>query len=144
MFWQGVGQRDVWIPNQNFFGFRTSWTATTVAAHAMDFWSPDNTGAYFARPYLTAENNKNQQVQTRFLQDASYLRLKNLQIGYTLPASLTSKLRIERLRVYVGGENLLTFHNMVAFDLEANARNGVASLVYPLSRSLNTGINLTF
>ena len=144
MFWQGVGQRDVWMPNQNFFGFRSSWTATTVAAHAMDYWSPANTDAYFARPYLTAENNKNQQLQSRYLQDASYIRLKNLQIGYTLPERWTTKVRLERLRVYIGGENLLTGSGMVAFDPEANVRASGANLVYPLSRSFNTGLSLTF
>jgi TonB-linked SusC/RagA family outer membrane protein len=144
MFWQGVGQRDVWMPNQNFFGFRSSWTATTVAAHAMDYWNPGNTDAYFARPYLTAENNKNQQLQTRYLQDASYIRLKNLQVGYTLPGRWSSKIRLERLRVYVGGENLLTSSDMIAFDPEANVRASGANLVYPLSRSFNTGLSLTF
>ena len=144
MFWQGVGQRNVWMPNQNFFGFRSSWTATTVAAHALDYWSPENPDAYFARPYLTAENNKNQQLQSRYLQDASYIRLKNLQIGYSLPDRFISKLRLEKLRVYVGGENLLTASKMIAFDPEANVRANGANLVYPLSKSLSTGLNLTF
>src|SRR5690606_19651592 len=94
MFWQGVGKRDIWLENQTFFGFRTSWTATTVHAHALDYWSPGNEDAFFARPYLTSENLKNQQVQTRFLQDASYARLKNLQLKYTFPNTLTNRIGV--------------------------------------------------
>src|SRR5690606_25125059 len=145
MFWQGVGKRDLWMANQNFFGFRSSWTSTIIQAHSLDYWSPENPDAYFARPYLTAENLKNQQVQTRYLQDASYIRLKNLQLGYSLPQSLLSKLKIEYLRVYLSGENLLTFSNiMESFDPEANVRASGANLVYPLSRTYSAGLNITF
>jgi hypothetical protein len=145
MFWQGVGKRDVWMPNQNFFGFRSSWTATTVAAHALDYWSSNNTDAYFARPYLTAENLKNQQVQTRYLQDASYIRLKSMQIGYSLQNNVVRKLRMDKVRFYIGGENLLTFSGiMKSFDPETNISSNGGYLIYPLSRTISTGINITF
>ena len=145
MFWQGVGKRDIWMPNQNFFGFRSSWTATTIAAHALNYWSPDNTDAYFARPYLTAENLKNQQVQTRYLQDASYIRLKNLQIGYSLQNNIVRRLGMDKVRIYIGGENLLTFSGIMdSFDPETNINANSAYLIYPLSRTVSTGINITF
>jgi TonB-linked SusC/RagA family outer membrane protein len=145
MFWQGVGKRDLWMANQNFFGFRSSWTSTIIQAHSLDYWSPGNPGAYFAKPYLTAENLKNQQVQTRYLQDASYIRLKNLQMGFTLPESLASRLKISNLKLYVSGENLLTFSSiMESFDPEANVRASGANLVYPLSRTYSAGLNITF
>src|SRR5690606_29604960 len=116
-----------------------------IQAHSLDYWSPGNPDAYFARPYLTAENLKNQQVQTRYLQDASYIRLKNLQLGFTLPELLTSKVNIANLRLYVSGENLVTFSNiMESFDPEANVRASGANLVYPLSRTYSAGLNITF
>src|SRR5690606_33189395 len=107
MFWQGVGKREIWMQNQAFFGYRGAWTSVVLQSHSMDFWSAENTEAYFARPYLTAENYKNQEVQTRYLQDASYARLKNFQLGYTLPQNVLSKVHVDRLRIYLSGENLL-------------------------------------
>ncbi len=145
MFWQGVGKRDLWMGSQVFFGFRTAWTATVIQAHALDYWSPENTDAYFAKPYLTAENNKNQQMQTRYLQDASYVRLKNMQIGYTVPKLLIDKLKIEKIRFYVSGENLFTFSKIMdSFDPETNVRGPNSTLVYPLSRNYSAGVNITF
>lgn len=145
MFWQGVGKRDFWVANPNFFGFRSAWYETTVAAHALDYWSPDNTDAYFARPYLTVENFKNQQVQSRFLQHASYTRLKNMQVGYSLQDNIVRKLGMDKVRIYIGGENLLTFSGMLkSFDPETNFGSSGGALVYPLSRTISTGINITF
>jgi len=145
MFWQGVGKRDLWMANQNFFGFRQSWTSTIIPAHTLDYWSPDNTDAYFARPYLTVENLKNQQVQSRYLQNAAYIRLKNMQIGYSLPKNLINIVGIEKVRMYVSGENILTFSKMMdSFDPEANVRSSGATLVYPLSRTFAAGLNITF
>jgi hypothetical protein len=146
MFWQGVGKRSVWMTGPNFFGFAGSWTSTTLSAQSMDFWTPNHTNAYFARPYLTSEVRKNQQVQTRYLQNAAYIRLKGLQIGYSLPANITKKLQIDKVRIFIGGENLLTFSGMrKSFDPETNINPAAGSaLVYPLARSVSTGINITF
>jgi len=68
-----------------------------------------NTDAYFPRPYSTAaSDNKNKQQQTRYLQNGAYIRLKNLQIGYTLPKSLLRNINVQDMRVYVSGENIWT------------------------------------
>ncbi len=145
MFWQGVGKRDLWMGSQVFFGYGAAWTAVVLQEHSVNFWSPENTGGYFARPYLTAENNKNQQVQSRFLQDASYLRLKNMQLGFNVPQQLTKKVGIERTRLYVSGENILTLSKiMKSFDPEANVSGTTSPLVYPLSRSFSLGVNVSF
>lgn len=145
MFWQGVGKRDLWMGNQVFFGFGPAWTATVLQEHSINYWSPENTGGYFARPYLTAENNKNQQVQSRFLQNAAYVRLKNVQLGFNIPAQATRKIGIEKVRVYVSGENVFTFSKiMQSFDPEANVSSTASPLVYPLSRSYSLGLNVSF
>ncbi|UZJ65644.1 hypothetical protein OKW96_05520 [Sphingobacterium sp. KU25419] len=69
-----------------------------------------NKDAYLPRPYFNTQ--KNQQTQTRYIQNAAYLRLKNAQIGYTFNPALLSKIGLSKIRVYASGENLLTFTKM--------------------------------
>jgi TonB-linked SusC/RagA family outer membrane protein len=145
MFWQGIGKRDIWINNTAFWGVNTAFWNSSFQAHNMDYWSPDNTGSYFPRPYLTTENNKNHQVQTRYLQNGAYVRLKNIQLGYTLPGHIVQKMLLQKFRVYVSGENILTFSKMMdSFDPEANVTSAGGYLVYPLSKAFYVGINVTF
>jgi hypothetical protein len=92
---------------------------------------------------------KNTQVQTRYLQDAGYLRIKNVRLGYSLPKSLLQKAKIQRVYFYVSAQNLATFtHLTKTFDPEVaistpQGTNGDAK-VYPLQRTFATGINVTF
>ena len=74
-----------------------------------DFWSA-NKDAYFPR-ILVDNFAKNQKTQTRYLQNAAYVRLKNLQIGYTIPAQITRKIGVSNLRVFFSGENLFTLRD---------------------------------
>lgn len=150
-FFQGVLKRDYWQSSFYFWGAHDDiWWSCGLTDHA-DFFQAEpyeafeaNTDAYYPRP-LWKEGGKNRQVQTRYLQDASYIRLKNLQLGYTLPSSLTHKINIQKLRFYISGENLLTFSKMAKiFDPETvggGANNGNA---YPLSQTISLGLNLTF
>ena len=149
VFWQGVGKKDTWmeVNNSSFWGFNTAQWNSTILKHNSDFWRTDNTNAYFPKPYLSSENNKNHQIQTRYLQDASYIRLKNIQIGYTLPISVSRKIRLEKIRTYVNGENILTFSNMMeSFDPETakGTTGGGRGFAYPLSRTYTFGLNITF
>jgi len=79
MFWQGILKRDYWLGDIPYFGITGSWTQQ-VYQTTTNYWTPTHTDAYFARPYATNEITKNQLVQTRFLQNAAYARLKNIQI----------------------------------------------------------------
>lgn len=163
MFWQGIGKRDYFPPNtmQLFWGMLNATGSSGLYKNSftLDYWRPagetnmlgPNTDAYFAKPYFSAETNKNRQVQTRFVQNAAYLRLKNLQIGYTLPSQLATKISLQRARVYVSGENLLTFTSLPGtFDPETTlasdpANNGYQpGRIYPLSRVFSAGLNITF
>ena len=116
MFWQGVLKRD-FDPGENsmvFWGTTGSgqWWSTSFKDH-MDYFRAEDTAsplganvnAYYPRPLF---NNKNHKTQTAYLQNAAYMRLKNLQLGYTLPKSLINKIGLQNVRVYVSGENLLT------------------------------------
>jgi len=164
MFWQGVGKQDYYPGTDSpvFWGLTTAWGGSAVFKNSpnLDYWRPadetnilgPNTDAYLAKPYFTAETNKNRQVQSRYLLNAAYLRLRNVQLGYTLPADLLRRVKISNLRVYVSGENLLLITSVPkAFDPETMIASDrsfggyqTAGMIYPQTSSLSFGLNLTF
>jgi hypothetical protein len=110
----------------------------------MDYWTPENKDAFWPRPYLD-KGVKNHQTQTRYLQNGAYLRLKSLQIGYTLPTELTRKAFIKNLRVFISGENLYTFTKLITvFDPEATGGSTGSGQIYPLQKLMSTGLSVTF
>lgn len=138
MFWQGIGKRD-WFPGSGsaaYWGFTNEWQ--TPLTTSLDYWTPENTNAFF--PRLGWANGGNRNTSTRYLQNASYCRLKNVTLGYTLPRNILDKIGVSRLRVYVTGENLLTFTSLIkAFDPET-----LNNMTYPINRKIAVGLNLTF
>ncbi|WP_461631749.1 SusC/RagA family TonB-linked outer membrane protein [Labilibaculum euxinus] len=152
MFWQGVLKRD-FDPGENsmvFWGATGSgqWWSTAMTEH-LDYFRDDvnhplglNTDSYYPRPLF---NNKNHKTQTRYLQDASYMRLKNLQIGYTFPKALVSRVGLQNLRLYVSGENLLTITNLSkTMDPETAGIGRQGGTVYPLSKTYSFGLSVNF
>ena len=145
-FFQGIGKRDWYAGGGNhyFWGiYAQPWT--NVQTHNLDHWTPENSNAYYPRvkAYIAESTGSELAcVQTRYMQDASYLRMKNLTIGYTLPQDLTRKLNIERVRFYFSGENLFEITHLKA-NLDPEALDS-SSKVYPLQRSYSFGVNLTF
>jgi TonB-dependent starch-binding outer membrane protein SusC len=121
------------------------------AATVRDRWTPDNptTDTNFPRAVFGDPNN-NRRVSDRFLEDASYLRLKNLTLGYRLPSSIVSKVGFSSLRIYVSGQNLLTFTNYSGFDPEVstfattNTAPGTDFLTFPQARTMIVGLNVGF
>ena len=95
-----------------------------------------------------AKANNNDRMSSRFIEDGSYLRIKNLSIGYTLPRALTQKLSIESLRVYFNVQNLYTFTKYNGYDPEVGSYNqnvllrGVDYARYPSQRIFTFGLNL--
>jgi TonB-linked SusC/RagA family outer membrane protein len=143
MFLQGIGKRDAYLTSNYFWGIpRDEWQMSMFTVHR-DRWTPDNPNGYFPRFYMTESlNRKNQVIQTKYLQDASYMRLKNLQLGYTIPQSLLSDVGISKLRFYVSGENLATITSLLkTIDPEFAGTDGK---IYPLQRTWSFGLNLTF
>lgn len=103
---------------------------------------PANLDSYYPRP-IFQEGEKNQQAQTRYLQDASYIRLKNLQLGYTIPSAIMNKIHLQKCRVFISGENLWTgTHLSKLFDPETIS-GGYGGNAYPLSRTWSFGLSLT-
>ncbi len=161
MFWQGVGKRDLFVPyndwSQNtFWGLLAADFHSTVFKEHMDYWRPandtvfgPNLDAYYPKPYFSSETAKNRQPQTKYLLNAAYLRLKNLQVGYTLPTKISQKMYMQKLRIYFSAENLLTITPMTKLlDPETAfasrySRFGVGK-IYPLSMTLSFGLNVTF
>lgn len=154
-FFQGVLKRDYWQGNLYFWGATKDglWHSAGLTDH-QDYFRDETTNsvisgantvnldAYYPRPIFG--DGKNQQVQSAYLQDASYIRLKNLQIGYTLPVNLTQKFAVSKLRVYVSGENLLTITDMAdMFDPET-IDGGWGGSTYPLSKVLSFGLSVNF
>lgn len=147
MFWQGTAKRDFWTDSAFFWGggFAGMWQCPAFKEH-LDYWSADNPNAYYPRPCFGG-SSKNRQTQTRYLQNAAYIRLKNIQLGYTLPQQVTEKAKISKLRVYVSADNLLTFSQMGGmFDPENLNSNydGSAGKAYPLQKVISVGLNVNF
>lgn len=151
-FFQGVGKRD-WYPGAAsiyFWGiYAQPWT--NVTKKNLDHWTEDNPNAYFPRVKAYAAEDSNMELaaaQTKYLQDASYLRMKNLTIGYSLPKSVLKKLNISYLRFYFSAENLFTISNLdKGIDLDPeiiDKYNGFNSGTYPMQRIYSIGANLTF
>src|SRR5699024_9113644 len=99
---QGVAKRDVWLSDPNFWGVGSGqWQSTGLEGH-LDYYRPENTTSVFGAntqayyPKIYLGNGMNQQVQTQYLQSGAYARLKNVQLGYTLPAALLNKVKIQR------------------------------------------------
>ena len=145
---QGIGKRDFFTNVPYFAGANHGqWQSTAFVEH-WDFWRPEgdplgaNTGAYYPRVAFGAVG-KNFQTQTRFLQDASYMRIKNMQLGYTLPKELTSKFGVNSLRVYASVDNLATFTKLTKiFDPEGLGGDWGTGKLYPLQRTWSLGLNL--
>lgn len=139
-FFQGVGQCDYWPTSDNFWPAYTEWYGTQEW-WLDNVWTEDNPDAYF--PRTLARDHKNQETQTKYLQDMSYLRMKNLTIGWNIPQEWTRKIQIEKATVYFSGENLFEFCDVMGpFDPES-VMSSTGSR-YPFQRSYSAGINLTF
>lgn len=111
-----------------------------LKAYADDHWSEDNRDLYALWPRLTATTNTNNtQRSTWFQRDGSFLRLKQAEIGYTLPQGLTDRVWLNSLRFYVSGTNLLSWSKFKLWDVEM-ADNGLG---YPVQRVVNLGLHVS-
>lgn len=145
VFFQGVGKRDIWPAAEDFWPTATQYY-NTQERFLTECWTPENTDAYYALP--RARGTQNRQTQTKYLQDGSYLRLKNLTIAYDLPKEWIKKAKLGKLQVYLSGENLWEISHLVGpYDPEGifdNGSLGVGTYAYPFQRVYSLGLNLTF
>ena len=162
-FFQGVGKQQ-WYPSteaEMFWGQYNRPYNNIPIFHLGKMWTPDNINAYFPRTMSRAASNSTTRTlgvaQTRYLQNVAYVRMKNIQVGYNLPANLISRIGAHSVRVYFSGENLFTYspmykivkntidvENAVAADQDLNTGNAGDGYNYPLLKSFSFGINLGF
>ena len=157
MFWQGIGSRP-FIPDSGsefYWGHLANPNSAILldGSNHLDYWRPanetnhlgPNTDAFQPKPYFSSQRNKNFQTQTRFIDNARYLRLKNLQFGYTLPKHIVDRTFMNYLRVYFSGENLVTFQSMdKVFEPENMIASRTFMRAYPIIQMYSLGLNITF
>ncbi|KAB4416319.1 SusC/RagA family protein, partial [Bacteroides thetaiotaomicron] len=144
---QGVGKRDLWIMNDLFYPHYDAWS--TVYDTQLNYWTPERTDSYFPRLYEKAAGNTaaNTRIQTRYLQDGSYLSIRNITLSYNFPSKWMTKIGVNNLAVFFSGENLYTFdHLPKGLDPERSVTDdlGQRGFTYPYMRQYSFGINLSF
>lgn len=139
-FLQGVGKVDGLIYGAGIMPFYVSSVGGTAQERFKDYWTPEHTNAAF--PRLVFGGTNNQQISSFWMKSAAYLRLKNLQIGYTLPSHLTKSAKLNSVRVFVNGSNLFTVAKFwPGYDVETAV--GVADN-YPVMKVYSFGVNVNF
>lgn len=153
LFFSGVQGNEIYNYTKYFTDF-PSFSDGASSVRVLDAWSPDNTGGVLPRlsEDKTVSNNENG-VNSYFVEDGSYVRLKNLQIGYTLPQNVSSRLGLANARIYVQGTNVFTITDYDGLDPEIgsivpgtnqNLNLGVDFGTFPLARTYTVGISLDF
>lgn len=137
MFLQGVGKADGLIYGQGMMPF---YQGGTVQEQHKDRWTADNQDATF--PRLAFGGTNNIQISNFWMRNAAYIRLKNLQVGYTIPQKICGRMGIQKLRIYLSGQNLMTISDFwKGYDVEAPV--GIGSY-YPQAKTFSIGVNINF
>ncbi|MBW9279377.1 TonB-dependent receptor [Bacteroides fragilis] len=158
VFFQGVGKREVWGNGFLAIAGYNSSDGAMPQAIAGDYWREDRTDAFYPRPYnLAGSNNSlNMVTQSRYLLDMSYLRMKNITIGYSIPADILRKVRMQKARIYMSLENFVTWDNLNGLPIDPeevqgfsmfntdNYNSGRTGVGTPTFKSLSVGIQLNF
>jgi hypothetical protein len=134
LFFQGAASRNFYM---SVFAFDNSSSATI---DALDYWTPTHQNATYPR-ITTQPTSNNTQASSWWIRDGSYLRLKTGQLGYTFSQNLMQKIHMQSARIYVSGQNLLTWSKIKNFDPEISSSSGQ---YYPQQKVISFGLNLTF
>ena len=145
MFFQGVAGNE--ILNVNRYEMEAANSGYNVSSKLTNAWTPTNTNTDIPRNVIE-DNNNNYMMSDRYLENGSYFRLKNIQIGYTLPQSVLNKIKVERLRIYVNADNVFTITDYNGYDPEVVPVNALTQGVdhgnYPMYKTFTAGVQLTF
>jgi TonB-linked SusC/RagA family outer membrane protein len=126
---------------------RWDMNGTNYRADWLNRWTGEGTSNYYPRVTFVDNNMNMQTVSDFYLHDGSFVRLRNISLGYSLPGKVTNFLKIKKLRIYIAAENLATFTKYQGFDPEIGGsvfNNGIDHGIYPQPRTLMTGLNVTF
>ncbi|GGH22197.1 SusC/RagA family TonB-linked outer membrane protein [Dyadobacter endophyticus] len=140
-FFQGVGKRSYRSTPESIAPLLVTWKQA-MGIHS-DYWTPENTDALFPRPYTGATHNY--VASDKWTLDASYIRLKNIQFGYTVPSRITERIKVSRARIFFSGQDILTFSGLGKFQgyFDPETRDGVEN-DYPFFATASVGINVSF
>ena len=161
IYLQGIGKRQLWATGNEAIPYYRG--ADVMYEHQMDFWSPENPNARYPLPYTgngstaisgirymanaAANSGNNFYPQTKYLLNLSYLRVKNITIGYSLPDKWISKANLTKARVYFSGENLFEFsQKKIPIDPEITAGSATSNFygrTAPFERIISFGVQLT-
>ena len=142
IFGQGVGQRNNFLSGTGAVPFNSADFAASLLNIHKDYWRTDNPNALFPRLLPSGSGGNNYLLATQWIRSAAYFRIKNINLGYTLPRTVLNKTKISSLRIYFSCQNLLTLSRAwKGFDPEINSANAE---FYPLMRTFTGGVNVTF
>jgi len=139
----GVGKRDIYVNNNVRFPYTGEFAV--VYKSQLDYWTIDNQDAFFPRNYERGSVNYgiSRSTQTKYMINGAYLRIKNLTLGYSVPSDVLKRNGIDKLRLYVTGENLFTI-NDYPDGINTELANKGGGAIYPFLKSYSIGLNLTF
>lgn len=140
IFMQGVGKRIFMMDQFSMMPFYRPWLYPQK--QHLDYWTEDNRDAYWPRPYTYDRGDLNFKTSEKWIQDAAYVRLKDIKIGYTFSPDITSRAGIERLRIYLAGHDI--WETTKTFDYIDPETPNEATFMYPFRRKYTAGINITF
>ncbi|UNY99804.1 TonB-dependent receptor [Zhouia spongiae] len=144
IFFQGVGGNKVY--NGNSFEMLGMDSGRNFRSETLNAWTPSNTDTSIPRAVL-GDPNGNNRASTRFLHDGDYLRIKTIQLGYSIPQKVLNAIMVDKARLYVTGQNLFTFSNYDGLDPEVGGNilsRGIDRSLYPRSKSFILGVQLQF
>lgn len=162
-FFQGVAKQD-WYPSvesESFWGQYNRPYNNVPLFHLGNMWTPENTDAYFPRTMSRAASSNTARelgvAQTKYLQNVAYIRLKNIQIGYSLPKNLISKVGATDVKVFISGENLWAYSPLYKLTRQIDVENTTRSdetlgsssnsgdgYNYPMLKSISFGLSIAF
>jgi TonB-dependent starch-binding outer membrane protein SusC len=154
VFIQGVGRRELMVRGELVEPFHVGYSGT-LYQHQTDYWTPTNPNAKWPRLAEAGSPSNQNNYRTGsdvYLFDAAYARLKNVQIGYTLPVSISNKIHVKNARIYLTGQNLFTVSDLTFLDPENSEFGNNTSMgsgansgrAYPLPVFYGAGLNITF
>lgn len=144
LFFQGVGGNKIY--NGNSFEMLGMDAGRNFRTETLNAWTLENTNTSIPRAVL-GDPNQNNRASTRFLENGGYLRVKTIQLGYTLPSNVVESIDISKFRVYLTGQNLFTFTNYSGLDPEVAGSilsRGIDRTLYPKYKSIIFGVQLKF
>ncbi len=143
VFLQGISGAEVYNDYKHLTDFSSIWPGTNFGTRTLEAWSPTNTSSTIPMLTLTDTNNEGR-YSSYFIENGSYLKLRNLQLGYTFSKKTLEAVKIKGAKIYLQGQNLFTIMDTKGTDKYTGVDPENPNFAYPIARSFTIGLNLTF